>query len=467
MAKKKNSKIIRYRKPLNINIGLIMFALIFMYMAFYLYTYMQRDKIEFYEVVEGSIVNDQRHTGLILREETVKYTDRAGNINFYLREGKKAAVGTRIYSIDETGTLSKLLAEKTNGSVSLSKENLAALKKDLSSFSQTYSDERFSEVYDTKYSLDADVLEYVNVDALKNLDNVIDEMGISFEQFRADESGIVSYNVDSLENMEAAQVTAELFDKSKYSKASLKSGQMVEIGAPAYKLITSSAWSIVFPLGEKEQSLYQGKTSLTVTFNGKDLRTTAAFSMYTGADGGCYGKLDFTKYMEQFAADRFVDFEIITEEVKGLKIPRTAVADVDFYLIPKDFLVKSATGSAKGFYKEIYTENGPSIELVSCTIYNADDEYYYVDAGEKSELKTGDYLVKDNSQDRYQIGTMASVSGVYNINRGYTAFRKIEVLNSNDEYYTVEKGTNYGLSVYDHIVLNAEAVTSNGMIIYQ
>ena len=45
MAKKKNKKIVRYRKPLNINIGLIMFALIFVYMAFYVYTYMQRDKV--------------------------------------------------------------------------------------------------------------------------------------------------------------------------------------------------------------------------------------------------------------------------------------------------------------------------------------------------------------------------------------------------------------------------------------
>ena len=112
MAKKKNKKIVRYRKPLNINVGMIIFALIFAYMAFYVYTYMQRDKIEFYEVAEGSIVNDQRHTGIILREETTKYTQSAGNINYYLREGKRAAVGTRIYSIDETGTLSKLLEKE-------------------------------------------------------------------------------------------------------------------------------------------------------------------------------------------------------------------------------------------------------------------------------------------------------------------------------------------------------------------
>ncbi|MBQ7795716.1 MAG: hypothetical protein IJ374_04040 [Lachnospiraceae bacterium] len=467
MAKKKNNKIIRYRKPLNINIGMIMFALIFAYMAFYLYTYMQRDKIEFYEVVEGSIVNDQRHAGIILRSEEPRYTDRAGNINYYLREGKRAAVGTRIYSIDETGTLSKLLEEKTDGSVALSKENLSSLKKQLSSFSQTYDDEKFSEVYDTKYALDSEVLEYVNVDALKNLDSVIEEMGVNFEQIRADDAGIVSYTVDGMEKLEPTQVTAEMFDKSNYTKNSVKSGQMVEISAPAYKLITSNDWSIVFPLREEEQVLYNGKSTLSVRFTGKELRTNAGFSIFTGADGGIYGKLDFTKYMEQFASDRFVDFEIITEEVKGLKIPRTAVADVDFYLIPKDFLVRSSTGSARGFYKETFTENGPSVVLVSCDIYNSDDEYYYIDAGEKSELKAGDYLVKENSQDRYQVGTMSSLQGVYNINRGYTAFRKIEVLNSNDEYYTVKKGTDYGLSVYDHIVLNAAAVTANGMIIYQ
>ena len=122
LAKKKNKKVVRYRRPLNINVGMIIFALIFLYMAFYLYTYLRRDKVEFYEVVEGSIVNDTRHTGIIFRTEEPKYTDRAGNINFYLREGKRAAVGTRVYSIDETGTLSALLAEKSDGSVALSKE---------------------------------------------------------------------------------------------------------------------------------------------------------------------------------------------------------------------------------------------------------------------------------------------------------------------------------------------------------
>ena len=467
MAKKKNKKIVRYRKPLNINVGMIIFALIFAYMAFYVYTYMQREKIEFYEVAEGSIVNDQRHTGMILRQETTKTTNRAGNINYYLREGKRAAVGTRIYSIDETGTLSKLLEERTDGTVALSKENLSSLKKELSSFSQTFTEESFKTVYDTKYSLDSEVLEYVNVDTLKNLDSVIDEMGVNFEQIRSDDAGIVSYCVDGLETVSPNQITAELLNKTNYKKNIIKSGQLVEIGAPAYKLITSNEWSILFALTDDERALYQDKTSLMVKFMGRNLETSGRFSVITGADGNAYGKLDFDRYMEQFVSERFVDFEIITEEVTGLKIPRTAVADVNFFRIPKEFLVLTETGSARGFYKETYTEDGPSIVLVSCDIYNADDENYYIDCGVNSELKAGDYLVKENSEERYQVGKMASMQGVYNINRGYTAFRRIEVLNSNDEYYTVKKGTTYGLSVYDHIVLDADSVSANGTIIYQ
>lgn len=91
MAKKKNKKVVRYRRPLNINVGMIIFALIFLYMAFYLYTYLRRDKVEFYEVVEGSIVNDTRHTGIIFRTEEPKYTDRARKYQLLSERGEKGS----------------------------------------------------------------------------------------------------------------------------------------------------------------------------------------------------------------------------------------------------------------------------------------------------------------------------------------------------------------------------------------
>ena len=70
-------------------------------------------------------------------------------------------------------------------------------------------------------------------------------------------------------------------------------------------------------------------------------------------------------------------------------------------------------------------------------------------------------------RDRYQIGQTASLKGVYNINKGYSVFKQIEVLDSNDEYCTVKKNMKYGLSVYDHIVLDASIIEKEGVLIYQ
>lgn len=121
---KKNKKIVRYKRPLNINVGTIIFAIIFLYLMFSVYTYLKREKIQFYEVVDGGIVSSKMYNGLILREEQVRNTDRTGYINYYLREGKRASVNSRIYSLDETGNLEEQLKESAGDGSSLSDDSL-------------------------------------------------------------------------------------------------------------------------------------------------------------------------------------------------------------------------------------------------------------------------------------------------------------------------------------------------------
>lgn len=466
MAKKKKSKIIRYRHPLNINVGMIIFAIIFVYLVFSVYTYMKKEKVQFYEIVEGNIVNDRQYTGIILRDERVESTDRAGYINYYIREGKRAAIGTRIYSIDETGNMAELMQENPDPNVGLTDANLSDVKRQLSSFSMNYSDQKFENTYDLQYSLEAAVLEYANFNALGNLDSIMQQAGASFVQVTAPVSGVVSYAVDGFENLTADEITESTFDRSGYSKAITKAGQLIEQSAPVYKLITSDNWSIVFPLTENEAEEYKDQTQLHVTFSVNDLDATGDFSIISGGDGGSYGKLDFSQYMVQFASDRYVTFEIDTEKADGLKIPVTAVTEKEFYLIPLEYMVLGGDSSNTGFMKEVYSESGTAAEFVPVTIYYANDEYYYIEKNDDAPLQSGDYVVKPDSQDRYQIGQSASLQGVYNINKGYAVFKQIEIIKSNDEYYSIKKGTNYGLSVYDHIVLDADTVYE-GQLIYQ
>lgn len=463
---KKSKKIIRYRRPLNINVGMIIFALIFVYMIFSVATYLRKDKVQFYEVQEGSIVNNKDYTGIILRQEDVKTADKTGYVNYYVREGKRTSTGARVYSIDETGDVTTMLAEKAEESVTLTPENLSSLKKQLTSFSLSYDNNNFRTVYDTKYALEADVLEYMNFNALDNLGDEAGQDGSNFEQVKADEAGIVSYGIDSYENLQSSEISETVFDRSSYEKKITKAGKLIEKDSPVYKIITSDLWSIVFPITEEDSKEYGDKTSLTVEFSGQGLTASGGFSVFTGTDGKLFGKLDLDKYMIQFVSDRYVDFEIVSNRVDGLKIPVTAITKKDFYLVPMDYMTQGGDSDESGFNKEVYSESGTSVVFVPTEIYYSDGSNYYIEMGKEDGFNAGDYIIKPNSTDRFQIGASDSLQGVYNINKGYAVFKQIDVLASNDEYYTIKKNMTYGLAVYDHIVLNAESVTE-GELIYQ
>ena len=131
-----------------------------------------------------------------------------------------------------------------------------------------------------------------------------------------------------------------------------------------------------------------------------------------------------------------------------------------------EYLTQGGDSSESGFNKEVYSESGSSVVFVPATIYYSEEDNYYIEMGGENGFNAGDYIVKPDSTDRYQIGASASLQGVYNINKGYAVFKQIDVLASNDEYYTIKKNMTYGLAVYDHIVLDASTV-SEGELIYQ
>lgn len=464
---KKNGNIVRYRRPLNLNIGMLIFAVIFVYLVFSVYTYNTREKVQFYEVADGSIMDDKSYTGIILRQESTQYADSAGIVNYYVREGKRASVGTSIYSIDESGTMSAFLEAQNEGPGALTDEDLSDIRKQLNAYSLSYSDEKFDAVYGTKYTLEATVLEYVNFNAMENQGQMMEQAGVNFKQVAAPVSGVVSYGIDSFETLDSSQINEAMFDRGQYNKAITKAGQRVEPGTPIYKVVTDDNWSVVFQVSEEDAVAFSSQNRLRVSFPGHNLTTTGTFSLVTGSDGKAYGKLDFEKYMVQFVSDRFVDFEIMTTVTEGLKIPISSVTTKNFYLVPVEFITKGGDGLEDGFNKEVYSEAGTSVVFVPTTIYYATDEYYYIDCDRNQVIQAGDYLVKQDSTDRFQVGITASLQGVYNINKGYTVFKQIEVMAQSDEFYTIRKNTSYGLSVYDHIVLNASVIENEGDFIYQ
>ena len=454
-----------------LNIGNVIFFVIFLYLTICVVSYLGKEKIQFYEVAEGGIVNDKTYKGLILRDEQVKTTDQAGYINYYLPEGRRASVGTRVYSIDETGNLKSLLDDASEESGSLTEENYSDLRKQISSFVLAFDNDNFSTVYDSRYSLESAVMEYANFSTLDKIDELANQAGVVIKQVSSDAAGVVSFHYDSYEAMQPEDVTQEMFQQTAYSKQINQAGTRIDSGSFAYKVIPSSKWSILFPLTEEDQSLYADKKCLSVHFPDYNLTLTGDYSTLTGADGNTFGKLDFPKYMEEFLSDRFINFEVIINQTSGLKIPVSSVTEKEFYLLPLSYKKQDEETGTVSFYKEVYTENGTSTEAFTPEIYAEDEEdaptqYAYIEISEDSVVQKGDYIVNPDTNERYQVGATGNLKGVYNINKGYTVFKRIEILDSNSEYYTVKKGTPYGLTVYDHIVLDASLVTDD-QILYQ
>ena len=463
--KKKSKRIIKLRKQFKPNVGVLIFALIAVYIVFSVSAYLKRDQVKFYEVEEGSIVKENTYNGLILRQEQVVNAASSGTLNYYIPDGRKAAKGSNIYSIDETGRLEQYLKEHPDELNSLSDSNVNELRSMLANFTGAYQDEDFRTLYDIDASLRAQVMEYSNFNAMNALSGQLGDLGIVFHSYASEQSGIVSYAIDGMEGITIDGITAELFDKSKYTRSIAKSGDMVEAGSPVYKLITSDNWNIIFQLNEETEREFSDKNQLRIRFPDKGISTPASYQEVRGTDGADYGVLTLSRYEVQFTSQRYVDFEIVTNDVSGLKIPQKSITTKDFHVIPANYLVTNEDGT-QGFEKEVISETGTTTEFVSPELFNMDEEYCYIDTTADVPLQAGDFVKAPNGDERYQIGPTKPLEGVYNINKGYAVFKRIETLEEANDYCIVKKGTSYGLSVYDHIVLDAQTVT-DGQLIYR
>lgn len=464
MAVNKNSGNVRkYRKPLNINVGLIIFGIIFIYILICVFLYFTSKHIVGYEVNAGTLSVTNVYKGIAIRTEEIVKCGDSGYVNYYAREGSKVAFGDLIYSIDESGKLSEMINSGGDlGENSLKDDDLLELKTEIVSFSNAYNQHDYNKVYDFKYNLKGTVLKLANVNALNSI-NTLSGNGLSgvVDFGRAAKSGILIYNVDGYENLAPEAITKESFQEDTYEKQQLISNELISAGDSAYKLALNENWSIVVPIDETRAAEWTKDPYVKVKFLKNQEESWATATVLNNKDG-TYANLKFNNSMITFCTDRFVDIEIITNDEKGLKIPNSAIVEKEFFLIPTEYITKGGDGTKDGFMKESYAEDGSaSTEFVATSIYNSTETDYYVD---DSALRIGEYVVKPNSTEKYPISKKGSLIGVYNINKGYADFKQVIILYQNEEYAIVQSDTKYGLNVFDHIVLDSTTVKENDFI---
>lgn len=465
----KGNKIKKYRKPLNLNIGMIIFGVILIYVIVCVIIYFQTGHIVRYEVQEGSLAVDNVYRGIIIREETVMYNQAAGYVNYYAREGERLAKNGLVYIVDETGRLNEEFNTADLGQNALSNKDLSEFRSEIVNFVHSYDSAYYSSVYDFKNSLKNTVLKLANVNMLANISEMnggaVNIINYSYAPY----TGIVSYWVDGYEDLRPQDVTAEILDpkNSNYEKKQMLSNSLMALNDPVYKLCTSENWSLVIPVDPVRGAKLMEEEYVRVRFLKNQYESWGKVYMLTNADGNTYLRLDFNNSMITFINDRFLEVELIVEDETGLKIPLSSIVQKDFFLIPEDFLLPGGNNGGDSIMRQCYLEDGTiSSELLEVEVYNYSSETkeYYLDS---SILNAGDILYKLDGQETYVISKRATLIGVYNMNKGYADFKQVNILYQNDEYAIVKSNTKYGLNVYDYIVLDAAAVTDDQFIQYR
>ena len=410
------NKITKYRKPVNLNIGVLIFITIFVYVIICVAAYFRTEHIVGYSVQEGSLTSNSIYKGIALRDEQIVTGQDAGYVNYFAREGERTAVGDLIYTVDETGRLSDYINAGSNGENSLSDSDLSELKTDITAFMHGFDRKHFDEVYNFRHSMESMAVKLANYNILENADALNDASGTVLINYRyAAKSGIVLYSMDGYEELKLEDMTSELFDEENYERKYLVNNGLVAAGEPVYKLATSEDWSIVIPVEKELADQLLEKEYVEVRFLKNQYTAWGEVAVYTNEAGETFASLTFTNSMITFCNERFVDIELILEDETGLKIPNSSIVEKEFFIVPKGYVTKGGNSNSYGVLKETYTEEGTATtEFIEATIYNETEEEYYLDG---AALRIGDYIVMPETSEKYALSKRGSLIGVYNINK--------------------------------------------------
>ena len=457
----------RYTKSHNFGLGTVLFLGILVYAIIVLFIYFNSNPIVRYEVVEGSLSSQNIYRAIAIRDEHIVTCPYSGYVNFLAREGQKVAVGDIVYTVDETGRLNEYLESQSLLENTLSDKELDDFKNEIVDFSHSYDPLNYTEVYSFKYSLQNSVLKLANSNFLESLRLAQDEGGLStaVKYCTAGNAGVVSYWTDGFESLDPNLITKDMFNERDYEKTNITANELRAEGDTVYKLSESEDWCVVFPINEADAEVYLDQNYILTRFLRNQYESWGKVSIIRSEDGkDVFCRLDFNNSMAAFINERFLDIELVLDDETGLKVPNSSIIEKEFYIVDENFVIYDPNNNIYYIIMSGYDETGQAITLrKEITIYSHDEEKhsYYIDS---TIVSAGDVLHMENSQEVFVVKERGTLTGVYNINKGYADFKEITILSQNDEYSIIKPNSTYGLRVYDYIALKADTVSDDQFI---
>lgn len=448
------------------NIGTIIFAIIFFYIIIRILISLQKESLSIYEVQNSYIDTNISTTALIVRQEELVNATSSGYVSYYVRDGEKIGKNKTVYTIDETGSIYEKIKDADSDAFELTNDGLNEIRTRISNFENYFNYASFSDVYNFHYDIENAVLELTNeamIEQLTSLDDSSTDIS-TYKKVTTTDSGIITYYKDGYENFDIHNFKASDINKSNYKKATLKTGEIINSGDPVYKLITSENWYLIAELSDKQVKELSDQDTITVNIHNSSKNITCNFEL-TKQDNKNFIIISLNQQMVNYINDRFIDIVIIQDQNNGLKIPNTSITKKSVYKIPIDYLSQGSDSTSNNLLNiKVLDDKGEvTLKQVSPDIYKTDDEYCYVDP---NDFGQNDVLVNTQNNDTLALNTAekAELQGVFCVNQGIATFRYIDVLYQDDEYTIVKPEVPYSIAWYDRIILDQSLVKENQII---
>ena len=449
-----------------INIGTIIFGVIFVYMLIHVIMALRVEKLAIYEVQNSYIDTNISTTALIVRDEKLVNTDSSGYVSYYVRDGEKIGKNKTVYTIDETGSVYDRFKDTNSDELVMSDDALTEVRTRISTYENYFDYSDFSELYNFKYDIENAVLELTNEALIEQLTSLDDDATnvATYKKVTTKDSGIITYYKDGYENFDVNNFKASDINKSKYKKTTLKTGEIINSGDPVYKLITSENWYLVAPVTKEEAKRIKEKDKVKLNISNSSKNIIAPFELKK-KNNDYFAVISLNQQMVNYINERYIDIVIFMEQNNGLKIPNTSITQKKVYKIPVTYLSNGSDSATKEFFnvKKLDEKGEITVKQVNPDIYITDDKFCYVDPNDFSD---DDVIINTDTNDTIALSSAetSKIDGVFCVNQGIANFRYIDILFQDDEYTIVKADVPYSIAWYDRIVLNESTVTENQII---
>lgn len=347
------------------------------------------------------VVESIEAKGVLIKDETVYYTDVPIEETEKKNEGEKIPVGYQIANINllEDSGIKKLELEKIEQAIMLKTQtaeeieyiraNNKKIKKEQYAIAESIQDniEEFGRVKELKKGLKANNYKIVDLDSKNEfLEYDLDSLhSLKLEKeeeiknntivYKSDRTGIISYELDGYEEK------FKLGDFGNYKIEDFQEDETIE-AKDGYKVIENFYWYISLLIDEPEEVKdYKVDDLMTVVIGEQEDSLTGKIMAINNYDGKKAILLRLNSHLEDNYMERFVDLEIIKSRSDGFKIPNKCITEKE--------------GQQGVYIKEF---NG-IVRYRPVIIMSSDDDYSYIVKGNAGYdtylvLKEGDDPVK-------------------------------------------------------------------------